>query len=122
LKRLEAVKTSVDAELVLPTLEALWLDVGELAEVGLVPTTLPDKNAVLNTTVEEELLDGAEEAVLEDAAGEEAGEVERRLLELDEVAGVLKSENKVTLKLGLAVGLFVPTVVFGKRTASAQVH
>src|ERR1700733_2077732 len=101
---------------------------GELAEVGLVLVTLPDKDAVLNTTVGEEVFDGG--AVLDDAAGEGAGEVKGRLLELElaiagvlellklnEVAGVLELENEVTLKLRLNAGLVVPTVVFGKMIA-----
>jgi hypothetical protein len=117
--------------LVLPTLEVAMTGLGELAEVGLVLVTLPDKDAVLNTTVGEEVFDGG--AVLDDAAGEGAGEVKGRLLELElaiagvlellklnEVAGVLELENEVTLKLRLNAGLVVPTVVFGKMIADGD--
>jgi hypothetical protein len=106
---------------------------GELAEVGLVLATLPDKDAVLNTTVREEVFDGAGGAVLDGAASEGAEEVEGRLLELElaiagvlellklnEVAGVLELENEVTLKLRLSAWLVVPTVVFGVMIADGD--
>ena len=117
--------------MVLPTLEVAMTGLGELAEVGLVLVTLPDKDAVLNTTVGEEVFDGG--AVLDDAAGEGAGEVKGRLLELElaiagvlellklnEVAGVLELENEVTLKLRLGAGSVVPTVVFGEMIADGD--
>lgn len=104
----------------LPTLEVAMTGLGELAEVGLVLATLLDEDAVLNATVGK-VLDGAGGAVLEDAAGEGAGEVEGRLLELELViAGVLELENEVTLKLRLGAGSVVPTVVFGEMIADGD--